>query len=48
MAHKAPGKHYREGITLPQLLRKFHDTQNTITSMMKLRLECPSDGGTIN
>ena len=25
MAHSAPGKHYRKGLTLPQVMRTFHD-----------------------
>lgn len=48
MAHKAPGKHYREGITLPQLLRKFPDNATAERWFAKQRWQgephCPHCG----
>ena len=45
MAHKAPGKHYREGMTLPQLFKMFPDDAAAQAWVEKIRwpngAECP-------
>ncbi len=45
MAHKAPGKHYREGVTITQLIRMFPDNEAAEAWFIKQRwpegVHCP-------
>ena len=48
MAHSAPGKHYRKGVTLVQLARMFPDDEAAERWFIKVRwpkgMHCPHCG----